>query len=243
MPGTYLDIPADDGGCFRGYLALPPAGTGPGLVICQEIFGVNAYLRGVVEGFAAAGYVTVAPDLFWRLEPGVDLGYDGADREKAFSLMQRFDAGQGARDIGAAVRWLRASSAVQGGVGVVGYCLGGKLAFLAAARAGVDVAVGYYGVGIEQCLFEADRIRVPLLLHFAADDTFVPPPMVDRIESAFAGKGDVEVQRYAGVGHGFARPPSMHYHAPSADLANARTLATLQRVLGGAAPARAAAAG
>ena len=231
MTGTYVDITADDGGRFRGYRALPPGGRGPGLVICQEIFGINPFIRETVEYFAGEGFVTVAPDLFWRLEPGVDLGYDGADRERAFDLMQRFDTDAGMRDIAATVRAVRAMPEVDGGVGAVGFCLGGRLAYLAAARAGVDCAIGYYGVTIDRYLTEAGNIRVPLLLHFAMEDQFAPMPTIRTIQDAVSGNPNVEIQLYPGVDHGFARPVSPHFDAAAARLAHDRTLALLRKVL------------
>lgn len=233
MTGSYVDIAADDGGRFGGYRALPAGGRGPGLVICQEIFGINAFIRETVEFFASEGFVTIAPDLFWRLEPGVDLGYDGADRERAFDLMQRFDTDAGVRDIAATVRAMRAMPEVAGGVGAVGFCLGGRLAYLAAARAGVDCAVGYYGVTIDRYLDEANRIGVPLLLHFAMEDAFAPLPAIRTIEAAVAGNPNIEIRLYPGVDHGFARPVSPHFDAASARLAHDRTLALLRKVLPG----------
>jgi carboxymethylenebutenolidase len=149
MAHQWIDITAADGGTCRGYLAVPTQGKGPGIVLCQEIFGINAYIRDVAEYYAEEGYVVLAPDLFWRLERDVDLSDSAADWQKAFDLYQRFDVNAGVADITAAVHTLRARPEVVGKVGALGFCLGGLLAYLAAARAGVDVAVGYYGVGIE----------------------------------------------------------------------------------------------
>jgi carboxymethylenebutenolidase len=232
MAHQWIDIPATDGGTFRGYLAVPTQGKGPGLILCQEIFGINAYIRDVAEYYAEEGYVVLAPDLFWRLEKDVDLSDSAADLHKAFDLYQRFDVTTGVTDITTAVRTLRARPEVVGKVGALGFCLGGLLAYLAATRAGVDVAVGYYGVGIEHHLEEARQITCPLVLHFAAADAYVPPTAVEQTKSAFADRHDVEIYVYPGVGHAFARPGGEQYHKPSALMAHQRSIAILRNVMG-----------
>ena len=187
--GRTIGLTAGDGGAFSGYLAVPGSGSGPGIVLLQEIFGVNANIRAVADAYAEEGYVVLAPDLFWRLEPGVALGFGEADMQKAFALYGRFDVDQGVRDIAASVAALRGMAACTGQVGAIGFCLGGLLAVLAAARAGVDCAVGYYGVGIEGVLDEAAGISVPLLLHFGATDAHVPPAAVAAITARLSGEG------------------------------------------------------
>ena len=167
-------------------------------MLCQEIFGINAYVREVADYYAEEGYVVLAPDLFWRLEKDVDLGYTEADWKKAFDFFQRFDLDKGMDDITAAVKTLRARPEVAGKVGALGFCLGGKLAYLAAARSGVDVAVGYYGVGIEGSLNEPPKC--PLVLHFAEKDKFVPPEAVEKIKAALKDRDDVEIYVYPGPG-------------------------------------------
>ena len=147
--GSFIDITAADGGRFKAYMTVPASGRGPGIVLCQEIFGVNAYVREVAELYAEEGYVVLAPDLFWRMQPMVDMGYSEAEWQKAFEFFQKFDVDAGIKDIAACVQALRGRPECTGKVGALGHCLGGKLAYLAAARAGVDCAVGYYGVGIE----------------------------------------------------------------------------------------------
>src|ERR1700685_4492394 len=145
MAGLWIDI----GGGMTGYLVTPASGSGPGVMLLQEIFGVNGHMRDVADLYAEEGYVVLAPDLFHAMEQRVDLGYDGADLEKAFGFYQRFDPESAVPDMIAAVAALRARPECTGGVGAVGFCLGGKLAWLAAARAGVDAAVSYYGVRVE----------------------------------------------------------------------------------------------
>ena len=232
MAGQWIEIPAPDGGKFRGYLAIPKAGKGPGIVLCQEIFGINAYIREVADYYAEEGYVVLAPDLFWRLQPGIELGYSEEEWKKAFELLQKFDTDKGMQDITAAVRVLRTRNEVVGKVGALGFCLGGRLSYLAAARSGVDCAVAYYGVTIDQYLGEAARIKVPMVLHFAEQDKYAPMDKVNRIKAAFRDRGDVQIYVYPGVDHAFARPPSPHFHKPSALMAHHRSIALLRRVMG-----------
>ena len=184
MAGQWIEIAASDGGSFRAYMATPAAGKGPGLVLCQEIFGINEYIRDVADYYAEEGYVVVAPDLFWRIEPGIELGYSEADWNRAFELFQKFDTDKGMDDITSTVRALRTRSEVVGHVGAIGFCLGGRLAYLAAARSGVDCAVSYYGVTIDEYLDEATRISVPMVLHFASEDKYAPPEKVEKIQAA-----------------------------------------------------------
>ena len=230
MAGKWIDIPAADGGKFRGYLTVPASGKGPGIVLCQEIFGINAYVREVAEYYAEEGYVVLAPDLFWRMELGVDLGYTDADMQKAFGFFQKFDVDKGMQDITAAVKALRARPELTGKVGALGFCLGGKLAYLAAARSGVDVAVGYYGVGIEAHLNEPPKC--PTVLHFAEKDKYVPPESVEKIKAPFKGRSDIEIYVYAGQEHAFARTGGDHYDRPSALMAHSRSIAMFRRVMG-----------
>ena len=234
MPGQYIDIAASDGsGRFRGYLAAPSGGSGPGLVIAQEIFGVNATMREVADGYAEEGYVALVPDLFWRQQPEVELGYSEADWQRAFGFYQGFDEAKGIEDVQAAITALRARPEVPAAkVGVLGYCLGGKLAYLAASRTDADVSIGYYGVGIEKALDEARRIQRPLLLHIAAEDKFCPPPARDAIVQALQGHPQVRLHVYPGVDHAFARPGGDHYHRPSALLAHERSIASLKAAMG-----------
>jgi carboxymethylenebutenolidase len=231
MPGKYIDLTAADGGKFRGYLCLPPSGKGPGLVVEQEIFGINENVRLVCENYAREGFVTLAPDLFWRLQPGVDLGYSEADWQRAFDFMKRFDIDQGLQDIAATIKHLRGLPECTGKVGAIGYCLGGKLAFLTAARTDADCSVSYYGVGLDQNLNEKDKIRKPLMLHIAEKDRFVPPDVQATVKAALSGMPNVEIYSYPGVDHAFARINGDNYDKQAADLANSRTLAFLKKHL------------
>ncbi|CAB3744046.1 dienelactone hydrolase family protein [Achromobacter ruhlandii] len=227
-----VTIASHDGQSFSAYLAVPAAGHGPGLVLCQEIFGINDFMRRTAQALAEEGYVVLAPDLFWRQQPGIQLTDGPADMPRAFELYQRFDVELGVKDIASTLAALRALPEQQGGAGVLGYCLGGKLAYLAACRTDADVAIGYYGVGIEDSLEEAANLRGRLVLHIAEQDGFCPPPARQRILEALGGKANVELYVYPGMDHAFARTGGAHYDKPSALMAHQRSMAALQRVIG-----------
>jgi len=219
-------------GSFFAYVARPAAAQAPAVVVIQEIFGVNATMREVCDGLAGLGYLAVCPDLFWRLEPGVELtDKSQAEWDKALDLMGRFDVDQGVEDIRGVIDGLRAHSACDGKVGCVGYCLGGRLAYLTATRTECDASVGYYGVGIETYLPEAERLHHPVMLHIAEEDGFVPKEAQARI---FAGLKDhpcVTLHSYPGRDHAFARPGGANFNQADADLANQRTAAFFEEHL------------
>jgi len=224
MPMTDVTVRAADGGSFSAYLATPKSGKGPGVLLIQEIFGVNKVMRDLADGFAAQGYTVLCPDLFWRQEPGIQItDKTEAEWAKAFSLYKGFDEGKGADDLKASLAHLRKLPACTGKVGSVGYCLGGKLAYLTATRTDVDCAVGYYGVGIEGALGEAKAIKKPLMLHVAEKDEYCPPPAQAKIKEALKGNALVTIHFYPGMDHAFARVGGQHYDKKSADLANSRT--------------------
>jgi len=231
MPGKFIDVAAD-GGRSRAYLAAPEAGSGPGLVLIQEIFGVNAHMREVADLYAAEGYVVLCPDLFWRIEPGIELGQSEADWQQAFALYQKFDVARGVQDITATVNALRGLKPCTGRVGALGFCLGGKLAYLAAAQSGVDCAICYYGVGIEQSLDLAGKIKCPVVMHFAEKDQYVPAAAVAQVKEAFADRPEIEIYIYPGVDHGFNRKTGAHYDKPAAMMAHSRSIALLRKVMG-----------
>lgn len=223
----------DGSGSFNAYLAVPASGSGPGLVLAQEIFGVNATMREVADYYAEEGYVVLVPDLFWRQQPDVELGYTPADWERAFGFYKGFDEALGVQDIQACLNALRQRPEVTDGkAGVLGFCLGGKLAYLAACRTDADAVVGYYGVGIEAALDEAERIRCPLTLHVAELDAFCPPEARQRIVQALGGRPGVAVHVYPGVDHAFARKGGDHFHRASALMAHERSIATLKSAIG-----------
>jgi len=211
-------------GAFSAYLATPPSGSGPGILVAQEIFGVNHVMRELCDGFAAAGYVALCPDLFWRQEPGIQIT-DKTDEEwaRAFELYQGFDEAKGVEDLIAALKVLRSTNGCTGKVGTVGYCLGGKLAYLMATRSDADCNVGYYGVGIESALDEAANIARPLMLHIAEKDEFCPPEAQAAIIAGLESHAEVTLLRYPGMDHAFARVGGAHYDAAAAGQANDRT--------------------
>jgi len=222
----WIDI-ATDGGSFKGYLSLPPAGKGPAILLLEEIFGVNKHIRGVADQYAQDGYVVLAPDMFWRVKPGVELGYEGADRDAAIAQMQKTDIGTAVRDMGAAVKALRAMPQVTGKVAAVGYCFGGRLAYLAAAAGQVDLSVPFYGGGIQNALDQADNIKIPMQFHYAEEDGGIPMSAVDQVKAKFAGRSNVSFYTYPKAGHGFNCWDRASYHPHSAALAHGRTLVFL----------------
>jgi carboxymethylenebutenolidase len=231
MVGDYVTIAVPDG-TFRAYVVRPERGSGPALVMLQEIFGINAYMRAMADRYAEEGYVAIVPDLFWRLEPGVDLGYSETDTAKAMALLQRFDVDLAMQDVQATIDAVRAMAGVAGKVGTLGYCLGGLLAYLSATRTDADVAVGYYAVGVQDRLGEADSITCPLVLHIAGQDRYTPPPAREAIVAALRDRPAVQLFVYDGQDHAFATPGRAHYDKPATMMAYSRSLAALRRVLG-----------
>jgi carboxymethylenebutenolidase len=230
---TEVTIRAADGGSFSAYLAAPKSGKGPGLVVIQEIFGVNKVMRDITDAFAAQGYVAMCPDLFWRQEPGIQItDKTEAEWKRAFALMQGFDQAKGVEDLKATLAALRKHPASSGKVGSVGYCLGGRLAYMMAARSDADCNVGYYAVGIQELLGEAKNIKKPLLLHIAEKDQFVPPEAQATIKQGLKDNKLVTIYSYPGADHAFARVGGQHYDKKAADQANQRTAEFLKKSLG-----------
>ncbi len=227
-----ISIHAFDGGKFEAYLAGPSAGKRPGIILLQEIFGVNPILRAVADWYAARGFVVACPDLFWRQEPGVQLS-DQTDEEwqRAFKLYQGLDEAKAVKDAAATMAFLRGHPACTGSVGAVGFCLGGKLAYLLAARYNPDCSVGYYGVAIETALDEAGQVSRPLMLHIAGKDSYCDPPAQAEIHKALDRSAHIVLHDYPEQEHAFARPGGSHFDATAAELANLRTLEFLVRHL------------
>jgi carboxymethylenebutenolidase len=220
-----------DGSQFDAYLALPESGSGPVTVLLQEIFGVNAEMREVADLYASEGYVVLAPDLFHQIEPNIELGYSEADHAKAFDYYKRFDVARAIGDIRATVQFARAMPESNGAVGALGFCLGGKLAYLAAAQCGVDCAVGYYGVGIQDALALAAEITCPLALHFGETDPMNPPAVVAAINAALGDKPNVKLHVYPEVGHAFNRSGPTFVKS-AAMPAHTRSLDVFRKTLG-----------
>jgi carboxymethylenebutenolidase len=228
-----VTIRAADGGSFQAYLATPKAGKGPGIVVIQEIFGVNQVMRDIADDLAGRGFTAIYPDIFWRIEPGIQLtDKTEAEWKRAFELFQAFDVDKGIDDLKATLASLRQHPAATGKAGAIGYCLGGKLAYLMATRSDADCSVGYYGVGIQDLLGEAKAIKKPLLLHIAEKDQFVPPPAQEQVKSALTSHPMVTIHSYPNVDHAFARSGGEHYDKGAAALANQRTAEFLRKHLG-----------
>lgn len=227
-----LSINTPDG-AFDCYVARPTGnGPSPVIVVLQEIFGVNAGIRSIADDYAAKGYIAIAPDLFWRAEPGLSMSEDReGDWAKGFALYSTFDLDKGVQDIAATVAAARTLDGASGKVGVTGYCLGGLLTFLAAARIEADAFVAYYGGATEKYVGEAPAIKAPLLYHLAGADEYIGPAAQADIRAALAGKANVELHTYPGRNHAFARPGGNHYDAADATLANDRTDAFFKQYL------------
>jgi len=219
------------GGEMSAYMSLPKKGKGAGIVVLQEIFGVNESMRKVCDFLASRQFTAICPDLFWRAEPGVELKESEFDRGRA--LRGKMNDDQVTDDIASAMDFLRKHPACTGDVGVVGYCWGGMLAYLTAVRHKPDAAVGYYGVGIDSKLDLAKNLSCPLLLHYAELDQFASPEVSAKVRAAYKGDPRVTVYDYPKVGHAFARPGGGHFDPNAADLADMRTLSFLvEKVIG-----------
>jgi carboxymethylenebutenolidase len=229
-----VKIKSFDGGEFDAYLALPASGYGPGILVLQEIFGVNKFLRAVSDWYASHGFVAICPDLFWRQDPGVELTDSPDDMKRAFAFYQGLDVDKAIEDSKATLEFLRHHSACSGRAGAVGFCLGGNLAYLLSARSNPDCAVGYYGVAIEQHLNEAGGLKSPLMLHIATADAHCPPEAQARIHSVLDPNSLVTIHDYQGQDHAFARLGGAHYNEAQAELANLRTLEFFVSNLAGA---------
>lgn len=226
MTNNTLTITTPDGD-FGGYLAVPDgAGPHPGVIIAQEIFGVNHFLRDVADGMAKHGFVTFVPDLFWRIEPGIELtDKTEAEWKRAFELFNTFNVDTGITDIQASITAVRDHTVCNGKVGVMGFCLGGLLATLTAARTDVDAGISYYGVGQENKLDEIKAITTPLLMHIAEEDSYVSKDAQKLILAVATENPLITAHTYAGREHAFARFGGEHYHEEDAHLAAKRGMA------------------
>jgi carboxymethylenebutenolidase len=214
-------------GRFQGLLALPPAGKGPGLVVFQEIFGVNSHIQGVAQQYALDGFVVLAPDLFWRSQPKVQLGYEGDDRARGIEMMRKLTPADVESDVKATVSALRGRPETAGRkAGAIGYCFGGRLAFFAAALTDIDASVAYYGGGIHDQLDRVGSIKCPMQFHYAEHDDNIPLTAVDKVRGATQGHR-AEVFIYEGAHHGFNCWDRASYNPRSAAIAHGRSLAFL----------------
>lgn len=232
MNTQWITIKTDNQQDFSGYLALPPAGKGPGLILLPEIWGVNEHIRAVAEQYALSGFVVLAPDVYWRFAPRIELDYDDKGNAAAFDYLNRIDRDQAVADVVSATDVLKARPEVNGKTGVIGYCMGGVLAFRTAAATNVDAAVCYYGGGIAGYLHEAVDIHAPIAFHHGLQDNLIPQDARDAIQHHFAGRPTAVIYEYEDAGHGFncwGRHGA--YHQPSATIAQGRTLEFLGQFL------------
>lgn len=226
MADDTLNVTTRDGD-FTAYVARPTTdGPWPAVIVLQEIYGVNAVIRGIADALAGQGFLAVAPDLFWRIEPGIDLTDQTEEgNARAFALFGQVDVEKAVEDAAATLAAVRALPECAGKVGAVGYCLGGLLAYLVATRTDSDASVSFYGVGLEKRLPEADKLTRPLMLHIAGEDRFVSKDAQGQINAGLQNHPQVTIHTYAGRDHAFARPNGHNFHAEDARLANDRTLA------------------
>jgi carboxymethylenebutenolidase len=212
-------------GAFGAYIARPKALPAPAVVVLQELFGVNADIRKTCDELAEQGFIAVAPDLFWRQEPGVDLSVTSeTDWQHGLRLYQAYDRDAGARDVKDTANAVAKLPGCTGKVAVLGYCLGALMAFLTAVRSDVDAAVAYHGGDTEKYLGEVDGgLHAPLLMHLAEEDEFISKSAQAEIKAALANKPNATVFSYPGQNHAFSRHNGAHYNAGAAALAHRRT--------------------
>jgi len=219
-------------GTFSAYCVRPDAVPAPAVVVLQELFGVNADIRQHCDELTDQGFIAVAPDLFWRLEPGVDLSVTSeSDWQHGLRLYQAYDRDAGAVDVKDTLSAVAKMPECTGSVAVMGYCLGALMVFLTAVRYGVDAAVAYHGGDTEKYLAEVDKLSAPLLMHLAEEDEFISKPAQAAIKKALANKLNVTVYSYPRQRHAFSRRNGAHYNAEAAALANGRTSNFLKKQL------------
>ena len=233
MSNSKVKIPAHDGGAFSAYIAMPEVTPAPAVIMIQEIFGINQEMRDKCDDMAKKGYIAIAPDLFWRIEPDIEL-VDSIEEQlqRAFDLFGQFDTALGIEDLQTTLGYMRNHGECNSQVGCIGYCLGGYLAAAMAVESNVDAAVGYYGVNIPSLLDRKDHITKPLMLHIAGNDEFVPPEDQQKIKDGLGDHPQVTLHSYEGLDHAFARGDGMHYNEEAANLANTRTAEFLASNLG-----------
>jgi len=224
---------ADGSGEFSAYVAEPKGKPAGAVVVIQEIFGVNDSLKATCGELAEMGFIAIAPDLFWRQEPGVNItDKSEAEWKRAFALMNGFDQDKGVDDLKVTLQAARKLPGANGKVGTIGFCLGGRLAVMMAARSDADVNVSYYGVGLDGLVSEFGNINAPLLIHIAEKDEFASPEIIDKILDGAEDHEFIDAFVYPDVQHAFARVKGVHFDARAATIANGRTAEILADILG-----------
>jgi carboxymethylenebutenolidase len=229
-----IAVQATDGsGSFSAYLLEPQAKPAGVVVLIQEIFGVNQAMRDAAAWVADMGFIAVCPDLFWRIEPGIDItDKSEAEWKKAFELFGKFDQAKGVEDLKATVAAARKLPGANGKVATMGYCLGGRLAFMMAEQSDADLNVSYYGVGLDNLLGDLGKVTRPLLVHIADKDEFFPPEGRAKVVAATRGHKLVRSYAYPNADHAFARVNGVHWDGRSAAIANGRSAEALVAALG-----------
>ena len=230
MDRSTITVTVEDGS-YNTYVVFEGCEVRPALVVCSEAFGVNEHMRNVADRFAAQGYLVAVPDLLWRIEPGMEIAYDDAGLRRGSEIAEAFDKEKGVEDLRPLLKRLRDRPGCNGRVGILGFCIGGAVAYLASARLNIDACVSYYGKGIEDYLEEADAVTCPAVLHYGGADRFIPPATVEKVRKTLGTKPGVEIYDYPGVDHGFNSEDRRAYTPDVAQLAMERTLRILQRGL------------
>jgi carboxymethylenebutenolidase len=233
MDSEWIVLPESSGAAMEAYrVAAPGSSNAPTILVLHEIFGVNAAMREVAQTLAEQGFEVLIPDLFWRVEPHVSLGYGEADRQQAGKLLQGFDTAHGLADLSHLLGWLKQRSGATHPIGAVGFCIGGKLAALLSARGQIDCGVAFYAVQLDDHVDEVASAQSRLLLHFGGQDAQIPLTLVERIKAATANNPKVEIRVHAGAHHGFFNPSRTERHHPeAASHAAARSLTVLHESL------------
>jgi carboxymethylenebutenolidase len=227
-----IDIKTPDG-TFHAYRAQPKVTPAPAVVVLQEIFGINADVKETCQWLAQQGFIALAPDLFWRIEPGVSMSsLNEAEWKRGFQLYQAFDRDRGVSDIAATLQAARKLPQASGKAGVMGFCLGGLMTYLTAVRTGADAAAFYYGGETDKYLEEVKALRTPMIMHLAEADEYIPPPARQKIVESVKNNPLVQVYTYPNCHHAFARHNGVHYDAAAAKLANGRSIEFLKAHLG-----------
>ena len=230
--GQDIKLKAADGTEFSAYMAVPEAGRGPGLLVIQEIFGVNSHIRQIVDIYSQLGFTAVAPDVFFRIKPGLNIGYSDKEMQEGFSYYQKTDFDEARDDLAHVVELMKGMDEVVAKVGSVGYCMGGNLSYRLACNNAVDAAVAYYGGGVDAVADRAKNLRTPLMMHFGEKDDHIPSAAVEKMTAALAEKRSTSVFVYAGAEHGFNCDQRGSYDRTSAMIALARSNMFLHKHLG-----------
>jgi carboxymethylenebutenolidase len=215
---------------FEAYVATPRNARGPGILICTEMWGVTEAKCELAADYARRGFCAIVPNVFWRSDPSGVVSDEEPERQIAWQRLRAFDFDVAAQDLSLAVNWLRASGSCSGKVASIGFCMGGRIALLAALRSGADLAISLYALGIADHIEELKQAECPVQLHYGLADQHIPLSEIEQVRSASASKDNVEIWTYPGVGHGFFNPQRAAYDAAAVALATERIDRLLQHI-------------